>query len=186
MEDLSLHILDIAENSINAGATKVYIRVIEDTVNNLLVVEIQDNGKGMDKEMLKKATDPFFTTRTTRRVGLGIPLLAQAAHESMGKLDIKTSKNKGTTITARFQFDHIDRKPLGDMEKTMTVLIAGNPDIDFEYAHRRNSASYSMDTAEIRKQLEGIPINDPKVIKYIKDDISEWLNDTKSIILKNI
>jgi anti-sigma regulatory factor (Ser/Thr protein kinase) len=186
MQDLSLHILDIAENSINAGSSMIHISINENTDKNILVVEIQDNGKGMDDEMLKKVFDPFFTTRTTRRVGLGIPLLAQAAQESMGNLDIKTAEGKGTTITATFQYDHIDRKPLGDIEKTVTVLIAGNPGVDFRYSHKRNDSAYSIDTSEIREALEDVPLNDPRVIKYIKDDISEWLNDTKSIILKNI
>lgn len=184
MEDLSLHILDIVENSITAGATKIRIRIIEDIKQNLLLIEISDNGRGMDEEMFKNAYDPFFTTRTTRRVGLGIPLLAQAARESMGDINIKTKKGKGTTITANFQYNHIDRKPLGDIEKTLTVLIAANPEIDFLFQHKRNNYTCCIDTTEIKKNLKGVPINDPGVIKFIKDSISKWLNDTKSIILK--
>jgi anti-sigma regulatory factor (Ser/Thr protein kinase) len=183
MEDLSLHILDIAENSITAGATTVGVKIVEDTRENILVVEIRDNGKGMDKEELRKVHDPFFTTKTTRRVGLGIPLIAQAARESSGGIDIETAKGQGTTITARFQYNHIDRRPLGDIGETISILIAANPGIDFLYEHRRNDNSYSLSTAEIKQKLEAIPINDPKVIKFIKDDISEWLNKTKSIIV---
>jgi hypothetical protein len=104
----------------------------------------------------------------------------------MGDVDIKTGKRKGTTITAHFQYNHIDRKPVGDIEKTMSVLIASNPDIDFSFHHSRNNRSYTLNTAEIKKSLEGIPINSPQVIKYIKDDISEWLNETKSIIVEGI
>lgn len=184
MKDLSLHILDVAENSINAGADRIGISIIEDIKKNLLIIGISDNGKGMDDEMLKNVRDPFFTTRTTRRVGLGIPLLAQTARESSGDLDIKTEKGKGTTITARFQYDHIDRKPLGDIVNTLIVLIAGNIEIDFLYKHERNGSTYELDTAEIREKLENVPINDPMVINFIKDDISKWLNETKSIILK--
>ncbi|UCF86553.1 MAG: sensor histidine kinase, partial [Nitrospiraceae bacterium] len=124
MEDLSLHILDISENSIRAGATEIGIEIVENVKENILLIEIHDNGKGMSEEMVKQVSDPFFTTKTTRRIGLGIPFLIQAARETMGDVDIKTGEGKGTTITARFQYNHIDRKPLGDMEKTMSVLIA--------------------------------------------------------------
>lgn len=183
MEDLSLHILDIAENSIAAGAGKIRIKIIEDVKKNLLTIEITDNGKGMDKNTIKKAYDPFFTTKTVRRVGLGVPLLAQAARESNGSITILSKKNRGTTITANFQHNHIDRKPLGAIEKTMIVLIAANPELDFLYEHRRNKHVYSLDTLKTRKNLGKIPINDPEVIKFLKDSISQWLNDTKSSIL---
>ncbi|MEK7307926.1 MAG: ATP-binding protein, partial [Nitrospirota bacterium] len=181
MEDLSLHILDIAENSITAGAGKIRIKIIEDVKKNLLTIKIADNGKGMDKNTIKKAYDPFFTTKTVRRVGLGVPLLAQAARESNGSISIVSKKDKGTTIiTANFQHNHIDRKPLGAIEKTMIVLIAANPELDFLYEHRRNKHAYSLDTVKIKKNLGKIRINDPKAIKFIKDSISQWLNDTKS------
>jgi hypothetical protein len=183
MEDLSLHILDIAENSIAAGAGKIKIKIIEDTKKNFLTIEIADNGKGMDKDAVRKAYDPFFTTKTVRRVGLGVPLLAQAARESNGSISIVSKKDRGTTITANFQHNHIDRKPLGAIEKTMVVLIVANPELDFLYEHRRNKHVYSLDTVKIKKKLGKIPINDPKAIKFIKDGISKWLNDTKSIIV---
>ncbi|GBD95640.1 MAG TPA: ATP-binding protein [Nitrospirae bacterium] len=182
MEDLSLHILDIAENSISAGARRIRIKIIEDIKKNLLLIEISDNGKGMDREMFEHACDPFYTTRTTRRVGLGIPLLAQAARECMGDIKISTEKGKGSTITATFQYNHIDRKPLGDIGKTMIVLIASNPDIDFIFEHKKNGNSYILDTANIKKELDGVPINTPAVIKIIKDDISAWLNTTDNMI----
>ena len=182
MEDLSLHILDIAENSISAGARRIRIKIIEDIKKNLLLIEISDNGKGMDREMFEHACDPFYTTRTTRRVGLGIPLLAQAARECMGDIKISTEKGQGSTITATFQYNHIDRKPLGDIGKTMIVLIASNPDIDFIFEHKKNGNSYILDTANIKKELDGVPINTPAVIKIIKDDISAWLNTTDNMI----
>ncbi|UCF87677.1 MAG: sensor histidine kinase, partial [Nitrospiraceae bacterium] len=168
------------------GATEIGIEIVENVKENILLIEIHDNGKGMSEKMVQQVSDPFFTTKTTRRIGLGIPFLIQAARETMGDVDIKTGKGKGTTITARFQYNHIDRKPLGDMEKTMSVLIASNPDIDFSFHHIRNNRSFTLKTAEIRKKLEGIPINAPQVIKYIKDDIREWLNETKSIIVGGI
>jgi hypothetical protein len=184
MEDLSLHILDIAENSITAGASRVKIKIVEDIKKNLLLIEIADNGRGMDEETIKMAYDPFFTTKTTRRVGLGVPLLAQAARESGGNLIIKSKKREGTTITANFQYNHIDRKPLGNIAETLTVLIAANPEIDFVFEHKRNDSTYNIDTKEIKTNLGDVPINNPGVIKFIKDDINKWLNDTKNIILK--
>ncbi|MCK5504889.1 MAG: ATP-binding protein [Thermodesulfovibrionia bacterium] len=180
MEDLSLHILDIAENSITAEAGRIEIRISEDIRANLLTVEISDNGKGMDKELLENACDPFYTTRTTRRVGLGIPFLAQSARESNGDISVKSKKGEGTTIKASFQYDHIDRRPLGDIGQTMIILIMSNPDIDFLFEHKKNDKSYTLDTAEIKKELDGVPVNTPEVIRIIKDDINTWLNSTSN------
>lgn len=182
MEDLSLHILDIAENCITAEASRIEIRIVEDTKENIMTLEITDNGKGMDKELLDNATDPFYTTRTTRKVGLGIPLLAQSARECSGDIIVKSAKGKGTSIKASFQLDHIDMKPLGDIAQTMTILIMSNPDIDFLYEHRKNDNSYTLDTAEMKKELGDIPVNSPEVIKIIKNDISAWLNSTGNMI----
>jgi hypothetical protein len=182
MEDLSLHILDVAENSITAGANKIKIEIVEDVKANLLTVEISDNGKGMDRELLENACDPFYTTRTTRRVGLGIPLLAQSARESNGDISVKSKKGEGTSIKASFQYDHIDRKPLGDIGQTMIILIMSNPDIDFLFEHKKNDNLYTLDTAEIKNELDGVPINTPEVIRIIKDDISAWLNSTDNMI----
>ena len=136
----------------------------------------------MDRELLEHACDPFYTTRTTRRVGLGIPMLAQAAKESMGDIDVKSQKGEGTTISAFFQYNHIDRKPLGDIGETIIILIVSNPDIDFIFEHKRNDDAYTLDTLEIKKDLDGIPINTPEVIRIIKDDISTWLNYRNNMI----
>ena len=182
MKDLSLHILDIAENSINASATEISIKIIEDTRENILSIEISDNGKGMDEETIQKVYDPFFTTKACKRTGLGIPLLAQSAKECSGDLTIKTEKGKGTTIYVSFQYDHIDRKPLGAIGDTLIVLIASHPEIDLIFEHRRNDSIYSLNTSEIRKELDGVPVNAPAVINYIKDDISAWLISTGNML----
>jgi len=182
MEDLSLHILDIAENSIRAGADRVSIRVVENIDGNILTLEISDNGKGMDKDAIKKVCDPFFTTKTVRDIGLGIPLLAQAARECEGDLTVESEVGKGTKINAYFQYDHIDRKPLGRIDETLVILIASNPEIDFLYEHSRDDDNYRLDTEEIRKELENVPINTPAVIKIIKNDISSWLNMEDNMI----
>jgi len=170
MQDLSLHILDIAENATQAGATLIEIDISEDTDKDLLEISIRDNGKGMDAEMLKHATDPFVTTRTTRRVGMGLPLLQQAARETGGDLRITSESGKGTRVVATFQESHIDRRPLGDMGATLTTLIMGNPDRDFVYTSSLREEAVEVDTRSIRKELDGaMGINDPAVIRLIRD-----------------
>lgn len=175
MEDLSLHILDIVENSIAAGANRVEIRVIEDARKDILSVEIRDNGKGMSEEVLGNAVDPFYTTRTTRRVGLGLSLLSQSAKEAEGNMTIKSKISEGTTIYAYFKHSHIDRKPIGNMAETVIVLIAGNPDIDFLYEHRLNNRAYSIDTKDLREELGDVPLSSPEVIEVIRKDIRNGL-----------
>lgn len=168
MEDLSLHILDIVENSVTAGATFVSITVCEDKRHDLLSIEITDNGKGMSKSTLKKATDPFFTQKTTRRVGLGLSLLHQAAKIANGKFSIESKKGEGTIVRASFQYSHIDRQPLGDITLTIETLVIGNPSVDFRYEHREDGLLSTFDTKAIREQLADIPISSPKGIKIIR------------------
>ena len=177
MEDLSLHILDIVENSITAGASRIEIRILEDLKNDILSIEIKDNGKGMSDEILKKVINPFYTTRTTRRVGLGLSFLSQSAKEAEGDLTITSEEGEGTTLHAYFKHSHIDRKPLGNIVDTLVVLIAGNQDIDFFYEHKKNGNTYSLDTREIKAELEEIPINSAEVIKIIREDIQNGLKD---------
>lgn len=177
MQDLSLHILDIAENSITAGADRILIRIREDLSENILEIEVRDNGKGMDKDTLARASDPFFSTKKVRsNIGLGIPLLQQIAAESNGELKIMTDEGKGTSVTVTFQHDHIDRKPLGDIAETIGILIFCHPEKDFIYEHNRDGNIYSLNTREIREELGNIPINSPDIIKFIKNSISSWLN----------
>jgi len=153
MEDLSLHILDIVENSITAKASRIKIKVVEDIRKDLLTIEIKDNGQGIDDETIKKVLDPFFTTRTTRKVGLGLPLLSQTARESGGDVKIESKVGRGTRVKATFGYSHIDRKPLGNMEKTLTTLIIGNPEVDILYEHKKNGSEYRLDTKEIRARI---------------------------------
>lgn len=179
MEDISLHILDIAENSVAAGATLIKISVIEDTVKDILKVTIEDNGKGIPAEILERVTDPFYTTRTTRKVGFGLSLLAQSAKEAGGNFTIESEEGRGTLITASFSHSHIDRKPLGNIADTFSVLIAGNPEIDFNFVYRKNSTDFFFDTTEIRAGLDGIPLNAPSVISAIRDHIKISLEELK-------
>jgi signal transduction histidine kinase len=135
MYDLSLHLLDIIENSITADATRIDIRIIEQSKTDKLIIEIRDNGRGMDREIQEKVLDPFFTTKSQKKTGLGLSLFAQAAKESGGNLNIQSEVSKGTKITAVFKLGHIDRKPLGDMDETMRVLRATHPEVVFRYRY---------------------------------------------------
>jgi len=182
MEDLSLHILDIAENSITAEASIITVIINESKKNNLLTLEVRDNGRGMNEDMFKHAEDPFHTTRKTRKVGLGIPLLTQAAKDCEGEMQIETKKGEGSSIKASFQYNHIDRKPLGDITATITVLIAGNPHINFIFQLIREDEELLIDTAELKNDIGDVPINSPGVIKIIKDTINDWLKQTNYMI----
>jgi hypothetical protein len=176
MQDLSLHILDVAENSIAARASQIEIRLEEDEGLGLLILEITDDGVGMDEAMAKAALDPFVTTKTTRRVGLGLPLLAQAAAAANGRLTLESTAGRGTRVRAVFELGHIDRKPLGDMGQTLTTLIAGNPQVDIVYTHKVNRSRYELKTREIKSQLGEVPIQSPEVIAAIRRNIKDGLD----------
>lgn len=173
MEDLSLHILDIVENSVAARADKIEIRITEDKKKDLLSVEVIDNGTGIDKETLKKALDPFYTSKTVRRFGLGLPLLSEAAKAANGHLSITSKMGEGTKIKAEFQYSHIDRKPLGDIGQTIVTLVIGNPEIDLIYVHKKNSHKYSLDTRKIKAQLKDRSINSLDGIRMIKENLKK-------------
>jgi signal transduction histidine kinase len=172
MEDLSLHILDIAENSVAAKADKIEIRITEDKKKDLLSIEVQDNGVGMDKETLEKAVDPFYTSKTVRRFGFGLSLLSEAAKAANGHLSVKSQKGKGTRLKAVFQLSHIDRQPLGDMAQTIITLIIGNPEIDFIFKHKRNGHTLCLDTREIKAQLKETPINSLGGIRMLREKLN--------------
>lgn len=172
MIEISLHILDIAQNSIKANADLVEIEVNEDIAANLLTVTITDNGCGMDEDFLKDVTNPFRTTRTTRKVGLGLSLFKSAAELTGGSFDIKSKVGDGTKVTAVFVYDSIDRQPLGDMASTMSTIIGGAPDIDYIYTHTYNGKSFELDTRELRQVLGGdISLSEIDVLNWIDDYI---------------
>ena len=178
MKELSLNVLDIAMNSVKAKATLINIRITED--NELLTIEIIDNGCGMTAEFLRGVIDPFCTTRTTRKVGLGIPLLKLAAEQTGGEVTI-TSKHEskypeehGTRVVATFYKKHIDFTPMGDIISTVTTLIQGSPNIDFEFLHKSNTFDVSLDTREVREVLgPEIPLCEPEILLWIADNLSE-------------
>jgi len=177
MQDLSLHILDVAENGIAAGATLVGISIVEDLAADRLTVEIEDNGRGMNPDFVARVLDPFTTTRTTRKVGLGLSLFQQAAQAAEGDLEIDSTLGSGTTVTAFMRHSHIDRKPMGNLAETMVTLIQGNPTVDFIFSHRRNGSEYLLDTREIRTELDGFPLDNPAVIALIRDNLIGGLRE---------
>ncbi len=177
MKELSLNILDITENSVKAGATLTEISLCES--EDKMVLIITDNGCGMTDEILKGVLNPFYTTRTTRKVGMGLPLLKLAAEQTGGSLEI-SSKHKdkfpndhGTTVTASFNKNHIDCAPLGDVVETVKTLIQGHPDTDFLFTHKTENGEVELDTRELRVMLEDVPLNTYEVIKWIEEYLRE-------------
>lgn len=177
LKELSLHILDIAENSVNAGASKVEISVIENLNNDTLSISIADNGKGMDTEMVRKVTDPFITTRTTRRVGLGIPFLKEAAEACNGGLKIESQPGVGTKIDVLFQRSHIDRMPLGDLSTTFLDLLIGYPQVHWGFKYQVNERVFQFDDREVKETLQDIPLSEPSVIDFLARTIANGIEE---------
>ena len=177
MKELSLNILDIAENSVKAGATLTEITLSE--TDDTLTITIKDDGCGMSEKILESVTNPFYTTRTTRPVGLGIPLFKLAAEQTGGDIEIHSKVKSescdlhGTSVKALFYKNHIDFTPLGDLISTVTTLIFGHPDTDFLYVHKKDGKEIRLDTRELRSVLEDVPLNSYEVIEWIRDFLSE-------------
>jgi anti-sigma regulatory factor (Ser/Thr protein kinase) len=175
MRELSLHILDVVENGITAGGSCIWIEIDEARKKDQLKIVIRDNGSGMPIEKLDNIDDPFITSRTTRRVGLGLSLLSAATERSNGTMRVDAQSGKGTEVEATFRYNHIDRAPLGDMAATITTLIIGNPGIDFVYSHRIDGNDFSLDTREIREEMEDLSLSDPVVITHLTETIRSSL-----------
>lgn len=173
MQELSLNVLDIAQNSISAGAHLVTISAEEDTAAGLLTIVIADDGRGMTPEQVAHVTDPFYTTRTTRRVGLGVPFFKMASEMTGGSFSIDSHPGKGTTVRAVFCTQHIDCMPLGDLEETIFSLITLNPQIDFLYVRMIDGRQSTLDTREFREILGDIPLNQPEVTGFIREYLAE-------------
>ena len=177
MEDLSLHVLDIVENSVKAGARLVCVSMEEDKRQDRLILIVEDDGSGMDPDTLSRVTDPFFTTRTTRKVGLGLPFLKAAAAGSGGDMTIESTPGVGTRVEAVFGYHHIDRPPIGRMDETMATLVACHPDTDFLYRHRVGSEAYDLDTRAMRQMLGAVPLDTPAVVDWVRTEVAEGLLD---------
>lgn len=167
MRELSLNVLDIAQNSIVAGASLITLEVLEDAAADRLTLAVSDNGRGMTPEQVERVRDPFYTTRTTRRVGMGIPLFRMAAEATGGSLAIVSSPGQGTAVTAVFTLSHIDRLPLGDIDGTVSALIRLNPSLDFVYRHEVDAREFTLDTRQLRDILGDVALDEPEVAAWI-------------------
>ena len=173
MPEISLNVLDVAENSTRAGASLVTITIDADFTSDRLSIVIDDNGCGMTPQQVEQVTDPFFTSRTTRKVGLGVPFFKLAAESTGGSFTIRSEPGVGTTVTAVFVLSHIDRMPLGDINTTIHTLVIYHPETDFVYRYRYNDRSFTLDTREFRQVLGDIPFASPEISAYIMDYLSE-------------
>lgn len=176
MRELSLHILDLIQNSDEAGATSVRLEIIEDIKEkDILIIRVIDNGRGMDENIVKKVLDPFVTTRTTRKVGLGLPLIDMSTKRCDGYLKIDSVPGHGTTVEAVYKHSHLDRPPLGNMVATIKSIIVANSQLDFHYIHRVNGNKFSLDTIEITEILGDIPLTHPDVLVWLDEYLSQNL-----------
>ena len=173
MKDLSLHVQDIAENSVRAGASLVTITVTNSARQDRIILRFEDNGKGMSPELLARVTDPFTTTRTTRRVGLGLPLFKDAAEQTGGSFSIESTLGVGTVTTAEFVRSSIDTPPEGDLCGAVLTLIQGAPEIDFLFTYQSDKGSFVCDTREIRELLGGVGLDEPPVLAFLSEYLRE-------------
>ncbi len=185
MRELSLNVLDITENSVSAGASLIEIEIEQLTKEKILSVCIRDNGRGMSEETLKSVKDPFYTTRTTRKVGMGIPLFKMAAEMTGGKLEINSELGVGTEIKATFKTDSIDFTPLGDIDATILMLITMHEDIDFVYRFKIDENEFVFETAQIKEILGGVSFNDNDVREWLKGYISEQSQIIRGGVMEN-
>lgn len=181
MTDLSLHVIDIIQNSLSAGATLIHLTVKEFEKKNLLEISIVDNGRGMSSDAVKSLENPFFTSRTTRRVGMGIPLFKDSALQSGGDLEIESEVGVGTTIRAFFELNHIDRPPLGDIANSFMLMVSANPEKEFIFDYIMEQGSYRFDTVEVKEVLEGMSIGDPALFSLLEGMIKSNLDQLKDI-----
>jgi len=177
MIELALNILDLVENSIKAKASFIEISLDESTIDDILALKIMDNGQGMDNDFARSIKSPFVTTRTTRRVGLGIPFIRQITEMCEGEFNIASEKGKGTKLEAVMKNSHIDRPPIGDIAGAIHSLIVLNPDIDFKFTYKKDNNNYSIDSREWKEVLGEVPINSLEVQKLLKKDINEGLKN---------
>jgi anti-sigma regulatory factor (Ser/Thr protein kinase) len=173
VREISLHILDLLENAVEAGASKIEIKIEEGLKADRLLIEISDNGCGMSKELIGKVLDPFYTTRKTRHVELGLPLFLEAARRCEGDLVINSDPGKGTRVKASFRHSHIDRAPLGDMSTALLAIFLSERPVDITYCHRVNLQEFRFDSSEIRKELEDISLTHPKVRDWLLQFLKE-------------
>ncbi len=175
MNELALHILDIAQNSIRAHAGLIEIFITEHPASNKYQIEIKDDGKGMNPQQVEQASNPFFTSRTKRKVGLGLPLLKHNAELAEGSFHLHSEENKGTQLKVNFGFHHIDRPVLGDMAGTLLILAANEKQTDIRYVHKTPKGEFEFNTREVKNELDGMPLSTPEIRKFLNEMIRENL-----------
>ena len=173
MRELSLNVMDVAQNSVRAEASLVRITVEESDKDDRLTIVIADDGCGMTEDQVRQVIDPFFTTRTTRKVGLGVPLFKLSAEQTGGSFDIQSKVGEGTTTTASYVKSHVDMTPLGDIDSTVKILIQCNPQIDFVFTHSTDTGSFTLDTRELREVLGDVSLDTPDVLEWIGQYLEE-------------
>lgn len=176
MPDIAMHLLDIVYNSIRANASLIRIYIYDSIKDDLIICRVEDNGKGMDVETVEKVQSPFFTTRTTRDVGLGIPLFKEGALQSNGTFHLSSELNIGTKIEATYQKSHLDCPAMGDIAETLVTLLQANENIEYEFEYKWDDESFILNTVQIKELLEGVPINSPEIILWLKEYIKEGIN----------
>lgn len=169
MRELALHILDLVQNSLEAGASRVLLEIIEDSSADTLTIRVADNGRGMDAATKRRVLDPFVTTRKTRRVGLGLPLIDMSTKQCGGYLRINSAAGEGTVVEAAYRRSHLDRPPLGNLVETVKVLVIANPDTDFVYRHAVDGAAFELATSELTGILGDMPLTHPDVIGWLNE-----------------
>jgi anti-sigma regulatory factor (Ser/Thr protein kinase) len=171
--ELSLHVLDVIENAVEAGASRIRVRIEEDLDADLLFIEIVDDGRGMSKELLKRVLNPFYTSRKTRHVGLGLPLFLEAARRCDGDVVIQSEPGKGTRVRATFRHSHIDRAPLGDIPSALLAILLSQHPVDLDYSHQVGDRDFQFDTAELRRELGDVPLTYPRIREWLLQELRE-------------
>lgn len=175
MEELALHILDLMENSLAAGADRLVLDITEEPADNTMRIELLDNGRGMEEKAREMALDPFFTTRTTRRVGLGLPLFRATARQCGGDLFLISEPGKGTRVVVTLELNHIDRPPLGNMGATVAAVLGRKEQLELTYRHRRGQRVFEFSTSWLKKELGDVPLNLAPVLKWVEVYVNEGL-----------
>lgn len=177
MRELSLHILDLVQNSLEAGATLVKLEIIENFAADTLTIRTSDNGRGMDEKLRQLVIDPFITTRTTRRIGLGLPLMDMSSKRCGGYLTINSTPGKGTIVEVQYQHSHLDRPPMGNLVETIKTILVANPALDFIYYHTVDDKTFSLSSQELIDTLDGVPLTHPDILIWLHGFLLENISD---------
>jgi len=177
MRELSLHILDLVQNALEAGATLVKLEIIENFAADVLTIRMSDNGRGMDEQLRQLVIDPFITTRTTRRIGLGLPLMDMSSKRCGGYLTIDSTPGRGTIVEVKYQHSHLDRPPMGNLVETIKTILVANPALDFIYHHTIDDKTFSISSQELVDTLDGVPLTHPDILTWLHGFLLENISN---------